>query len=160
MKEIERKFLIRSGQFPKTGSTTIIRQSYLSVDPDRIVRIRIEEDKAWLTVKGKLSGITRPEFEYSIPVSEAEEMLKLSLFPPIEKIRHRLEITGTRWEVDEFLGANQGLLLAEVELTDENQSFTRPGWLGREVTRDRRYYNAYLTRKPFSTWMKRRYSPD
>ena len=152
MKEIERKFLVRSGQFPKTGSTLVMRQGYLSVDQERIVRIRIEGDKAWLTVKGKISGITRPEFEYSIPVPDAEEMLKLSLFPPVEKVRHRLETMGTKWEVDEFLGANQGLILAEVELKDENQSFDRPDWLGMEVTSDQRYYNAYLTRKPFSTW--------
>jgi adenylate cyclase len=152
MKEIERKFLVRPEQFPKTDSKMVIRQGYLSVDPERIVRIRIEGDKAWFTVKGKISGITRLEFEYSIPVSDAEEMLKLSLFPPVEKIRHRLEIMGTQWEVDEFLGANHGLILAEVELEEEGQVFNRPDWLGMEVTGDERYYNSYLSRNPFSTW--------
>jgi len=152
MKEIERKFLVNRALFPKCGPAVIMKQGYLSVDPDRTVRIRREGGQAWITVKGKAEGITRPEFEYSIPVADAEEMFRLALYHPVEKIRHRLNVEGTHWEVDEFLGANRGLLLAEVELKDEFQPFSHPEWLGDEVTGDCRYYNSQLTQKPFSSW--------
>lgn len=152
MKEIERKFLVRKEFFTPTGSRTIMKQGYLSVDPDRVVRIRTEGDQAWITIKGRMEGITRPEFEYQIPVEEAEILLRLALFPPVEKIRHRITVEGTLWEVDEFLGANAGLWMAEVELKEENQPFSHPTWLGDEVTHDRRYFNAQLAQHPFSTW--------
>lgn len=152
MKEIERKFLVNPVLFQSHGSRIIIKQGYLSVDPERIVRIRRKGGKAWITIKGKMVQITRPEFEYPIPVEDAEELLKLSLNHPVEKIRHRLEIDGTVWEVDEFLGENKGLMVAEVELEYENQPFPRPVWLGEEVTYDRRYFNSELSQKPYCTW--------
>ncbi len=152
MKEIERKFLVKPELFPKSGSDIIIKQGYLSVDPDRVVRIRREGNKAWITIKGRVEGITRPEFEYRIPVADAEELFRLVLPHPIEKIRHRVVFEGIRWEVDEFLGNNKGLLLAEVELEKEDQPYSHPEWLGEEVTNDPRYYNARLSQKPYSDW--------
>jgi len=152
MIEIERKYLVKIEFFPTTGQTTVMKQGYLSEDPNRIVRVRREGSNAWLTIKGSLVGISRPEFEYPVPVEDAEALLKLTLHPPIEKIRHRIEVDGTLWEVDEFLGANKGLLLAEVELISEEQLFTLPEWIGEEVTADHRYYNAWLSGHPFSTW--------
>ena len=152
MKEIERKFLVHREQFPGSDNQTILKQGYLSVDPDREVRIRREGDRAWITIKGRMEGITRPEFDYTIPVEDAEALLGLALFLPVEKIRHRLVVDETHWEVNEFLGANAGLLMAEVELEDESQPFSRPAWLSHEVTFDQRYYNSELARKPYMQW--------
>ncbi|HOI48540.1 MAG TPA: CYTH domain-containing protein [Prolixibacteraceae bacterium] len=152
MKEIERKFLIDPQRFVKTANATVMSQGYLSVDPERVVRVRVEGEQAWLTIKGKISGVTRDEFEYPVPVADARQLLLLAVFPPVEKIRHRVKVEGFLWEVDEFLGANQGLWLAEIELEDENQLFVRPEWLGSEVTHDRRYYNSQLAQFPFSQW--------
>jgi adenylate cyclase len=152
MTEIERKFLVKTEIFPGSSKRTVIKQGYLSVDPDRVVRIRIEGDKAWLTIKGKGSGFSRPEFEYPIPVTDAEELMALCLYPPVEKVRHRLDVEGTLWEVDEFLGSNRGLVMAEVELEREDQPFVMPDWAGEEVTGDKRYYNAWLAGHPFTEW--------
>jgi adenylate cyclase len=152
MKEIERKFLVNRALFHSTGSKIIMKQGYLSVDPERVVRIRRKADKAWITIKGKMKGITRPEFEYLIPAEDMEELFKMVINSPVEKIRYRMEIEGTHWEVDEFLGENRGLLLAEVELEYENQLFSRPVWLGEEVTYDTRYFNSELSQKPYNTW--------
>jgi len=152
MKEIERKFLIDLQRFVKTANATVMSQGYLSVDPERVVRVRVEGEQAWLTIKGKISGVTRDEFEYPVPVADARQLLLLAVFPPVEKIRHRVKVEGFLWEVDEFLGANKGLWLAEIELEDENQLFVRPEWLGSEVTHDRRYYNSQLAQFPFSQW--------
>lgn len=152
MKEIERKFLVDPAKLPPDNRQMHLRQAYLSTDPARIVRIRIEDDRAIITIKGKLEGITRPEFEYAIPPDEAEEIMKLALYRPIDKIRHFIDTDGLTWEVDEFSGENQGLWLAEIELEDENQLFTRPAWLGREVTLDHRYYNNELSILPFTRW--------
>ncbi len=152
MIEIERKFLVKSEFFLPGGQSTVMKQGYLSVDPNRIVRVRTEGNNAWLTIKGRLEGISRPEFEYPVPPEDAEALLRISLHPPVEKIRHRVEVDGTLWEVDEFLGANKGLFLAEVELASEEQMFTLPVWIGEEVTADHRYYNAWLSGHPYSTW--------
>ena len=152
MKEIERKFLVKPGLFHKTSRQILMKQGYLSVDPERIVRIRLEGDEAWITIKGKAEGITRPEFEYGIPVGDAELLFDLVLYRPVEKIRHRVDYEGTHWVVDEFLGANSGLWLAEVELEEEDQPFSHPGWLGREVTEDLKYYSSQLAQVPFSQW--------
>lgn len=152
MNEIERKFLVKTSLFPASSHTVIMRQGYLSVDPERVVRVRVEREKAWLTIKGRMAGITRPEWEYDIPVSEALEMLKLSIYAPIEKIRHRVQVGNHLWEVDEFLGSNAGLWLAEIELDDESEPFDTPAWLGMEVTNDRRYYNSQLSQNPWSQW--------
>lgn len=146
--------MVKQELFPRSDNQIVMQQGYLSVDPERVVRIRREGNQAWITIKGRMGGITRPEFEYPIPVGDAEELLRLAPFPPVEKIRHRVIVEGTLWEVDEFLGANQGLLLAEVELRSEDESFSRPEWLGQEVTHDRRYYNSQLAQDPFSYWEK------
>ena len=152
MYEIERKFLVITALFPGSDQKEIIKQGYLSVDPDRVVRVRIEGEKAWLTIKGKSKGITRQEFEYPIPVADAEALLRLVLFPCIEKIRHRVEYGGILWEVDQFLGLNEGLVLAEVELVAENQEVNLPPWVESEVTSDGRYYNSWLSEHPWSRW--------
>jgi adenylate cyclase len=152
MIEIERKFLVKTENFPKSGNKTILKQGYLSVDPERVVRVRIEENLAWITIKGKMKRFSRPEFEYEIPVEDAENLLLLSVNPPIEKIRHRITIEGMLWEVDEFLALNQGLLLAEIELESETQEISLPEWVGEEVTSDPRYFNSWLSVHPFTTW--------
>lgn len=152
MHEIERKFLVKTSLFPGSSQSMVMRQGYLSVDPERVVRVRVEGEQAWLTIKGRMAGITRPEWEFDIPVSEALEMLRISLHSPIEKIRHRIKVGSHLWEVDEFLGLNAGLWLAEIELSDENEPFESPVWLGEEVTHDRRYYNSQLSQNPFSQW--------
>lgn len=152
MIEIERKFLVKTENFPRSGNKTILKQGYLSVDPERVVRVRIEGDLAWITIKGKMKGISRPEFEYKIPAEDAENLLLLSVNPPIEKIRHRIEFDEMLWEVDEFLAFNQGLIVAEIELEIETQEFLLPDWVGEEVTSDPRYFNSWLSVHPFTTW--------
>ena len=152
MTEIERKFLVNSGKFMGTSRQTVMKQAYLAVDSVRVVRVRREGDKAWLTIKGSMSGISRPEFEYEIPAADAEQLFSLCQGYSVEKIRHRIDHEGTLWEVDVFLGENEGLVLAEVELESEDQEFSRPEWLDREVTFDRRYYNSWLSAHPYKTW--------
>jgi CYTH domain-containing protein len=120
---------------------------------ERTVRVRTAGEKGFLTIKGISVGATRSEYEYEIPVSDANEMLdRLCERPLIEKIRYRVPHAGLVWEIDEFEGENRGLIIAEVELKDERQSVTLPGWVGREVTGDSRYFNANLVAKPFTTW--------
>ncbi len=154
MLEIEKKFLVKEDIFPRTDQADIMKQGYLSVDKERVVRVRIEGEKAWLTIKGRLQGISRPEFEYEIPVADAAQLLKLCINFTIEKIRHRIPENGILWEVDEFLGLNKGLILAEIELENEDQEVVLPGWIGQEVTHDYRYYNSWLSANPYSTWEK------
>ena len=152
-KEIERKFLVQASWKPQDEGIKIA-QGYLSTVPERTVRVRIKGDKGYLTIKGKNQGISRAEFEYEIPRSDAEELLKLAEQPILSKTRY-LEQHGNRlWEIDVFAGENQGLVVAEVELPDEQAEFSRPDWLGQEVSGDVRYYNANLIKKPFSLWKK------
>jgi len=151
--EIERKFLVASeGWRREPGRVTRFSQGYLSRDPARTVRVRIAGDEAFLTIKGATTGATRAEFEYAIPVAEAQQLLALSDGPAVEKLRHLRVVDGLTWEVDEFLGANAGLVVAEIELAREDQPFTRPDWLGAEVTGDARYVNANLAVKPYAHW--------
>lgn len=151
--EIERKFLVvGEGWRAQAGSATRFSQGYLSRDPARTVRVRIAGDAAFLTIKGATTGATRAEFEYAIPVADAQQLLALCDGPVVEKIRHLCPVAGMTWEVDEFLGANAGLVVAEIELQSEGQSFERPGWLGAEVTGDARYVNANLAVMPFTRW--------
>lgn len=151
--EIERKFLITGdGWRQPPERQTRFSQGYLSRDPARTVRVRLAGDKAFLTIKGATQGATRAEFEYEIPVPDAQALLDLSDGPVVEKIRHLCLHEGMTWEVDEFLGANAGLLVAEIELASEGQDFARPQWLGEEVTGDARYVNANLAVKPFTSW--------
>ncbi len=151
--EIERKFLVKHGVWLAPSAGTRYRQGYLSTDPARGVRVRLAGGQAWLTIKGKTVGISRAEFEYPIPVADAREMLdRLCRRPLIEKTRYRVEAAGLVWEVDEFDGVNAGLVIAEVELADENQRIDLPDWVGREVTGDPRYCNASLVDRPFCEW--------
>lgn len=151
--EIERKFLVRGTDWKKMGQAVAIRQGYLSSDRDRIVRVRIEDTSATLTIKGRMVGITRGEWEYSIPIDEADELLNgLCERPLIEKTRTRIVHDGLVWEVDVFFGDNQGLVVAEIELESEGQVFTKPDWVAEEVTDDPRYFNANLLRHPFTAW--------
>ena len=152
-KEIERKFLVQASWQPQDEGIKIA-QGYLSTVPERTVRVRIKGDKGYLTIKGKNQGISRAEFEYEIPIGDAEELLKLAEQPILSKTRY-LEQHGNRlWEIDVFAGENQGLVVAEVELPDEQAEVSRPDWLGQEVSGDVRYYNANLIKKPFSLWKK------
>jgi adenylate cyclase len=156
--EIERKFLVKGTSWRQSNSVRL-SQGYLNRDKQRTVRVRIAGAKAFLTVKSVRQGVTRGEFEYEIPVADAEQMLKLSDGPIVEKNRHVIERDGLKWEVDEFLGENAGLVMAEIELTSEDQPFSRPAWLGREVTHDNRYYNSNLAAHPYQQWRDDRQEP-
>lgn len=151
-KEIERKFLVDGDEWRSLGRGEVFRQGYLSTVKERTVRIRAVGEQAWITVKGLTVGATRSEFEYAIPLADAEQMLELCERPIIEKTRHVVEAGGLRWEIDEFAGDNRGLVVAEVELDDPDQSIELPDWIGAEVTDDPRYYNANLIAHPYSVW--------
>lgn len=151
-KEIERKFLVEPAKLPELEEV-FYRQGYLSTEPERTVRVRRAGDKAFLTIKGKSVGATRAEYEYEIPVAEADEMLDTLCYRPlIEKFRSKIEYEGLIWELDRFTGENAGLFVAEVELESEEQPFHKPEWVTGEVTGERRYYNSSLTVTPYSRW--------
>ena len=151
--EIERKFLVVGEAWRSLGPGMVYRQGYLSTVKERTVRVRVAGEKGFLTVKGVSVGATRSEYEYAIPLADAEAMLDaLCQRPLVEKIRYRIPVGGFVWEVDEFAGVNAGLIVAEIELTAEDQTFPRPTWIGREVTGDPRYFNANLTVHPYGTW--------
>jgi adenylate cyclase len=150
--EIERKFLLAGTSWRALGQPVLLRQGYLSSDPARVVRVRVEGDRAYMTIKGRSTGATRGEWEYPIPLADANELLALCEQPLVEKYRRRIDFAGNVWEVDEFIGANQGLVLAEIELDSEQQQFDKPEWIGDDVTGDKRYYNSNLARHPFSSW--------
>jgi len=151
--EIERKFLVSSDAWRTLGQPTLLRQGYLCADPERTVRVRIEGDQGVLTIKSKSEGASRGEWEYPIPLNEAEELLdRLCERPLVEKYRRRIDYRGFTWEVDEFLGENAGLVVAEIELPSEDAAFELPDWIGQEVTGERRYYNSSLIKLPFSKW--------
>lgn len=152
MIEIERKFLIKNENWKPLGNGINIKQGYLSVDQERVVRVRIANDKAFITIKGKSRGIVRTELEYEIPKNEAEVMLGMCLNFPVEKTRFEEEINNMIWEIDVFEGENKGLVMAEIEMDDENQKIDLPDWIGEEVSLDRRYYNSYLSMNPYSKW--------
>ncbi len=156
--EIERKFRV-TGDGWRSGQRVRICQGYLRLDAACTVRVRLKETndgkhaQAYITIKGKTEGATRPEYEYEIPTDDAQELLEqFCQRPLIEKHRYVLQDAGMTWEVDEFLGENAGLVVAEVELTDADQTFEQPDWLGEEVTDDSRYFNAMLTQHPYSQW--------
>jgi CYTH domain-containing protein len=129
-----------------------MKQAYLGLAPGPTVRIRIAGDEAFLTIKGRTLGLVRPEFEYQVPVSEAEEMINLAISEPVEKVRYEITYEGFIWEVDVFGGKNAGLVLAEIELESESQVFPVPDWVMEEVSSDARYYNSYLSTCPFQEW--------
>jgi len=152
-KEIERKFIVKGDSWRSLGSGKPYRQGYLSTVKERTVRVRTAGNKGYITVKGIAVGATRSEYEYEIPLADANEMLDcLCERPLIEKMRYRIPVNGVTWEVDEFQGENRGLIMAEVELTDQNQAVSLPDWIGAEVTGNPRYLNSNLVAHPFSQW--------
>lgn len=155
MVEIERKFLVLSDDFKQQSfAKNHIAQGYLNSHPERTVRIRIKGESGFLTVKGKgnASGTTRLEWETELSLMEAKPLLAICESGTIDKMRYEVKVGKHVFEVDEFFGDNDGLVVAEIELKDENESFETPAWLGQEVTNDERYYNAYLSKKPFKSW--------
>mgnify|MGYP001544197815 CR=1 FL=1 len=151
--EAERKFLVRGKGWRQQGPSCI-RQGYLNRHKNRTVRVRVAGNRAFLAVKGLTRGASRDEFEYEIPAGDAEQILLLCEGPLIEKHRHLVDHAGARWEIDEFFGANLGLVVAEVELENVDQRLDLPGWIGTEVTHDERYFNSNLSTRPFNTWHK------
>jgi len=157
MIEIERKFLVLSNAYKKEALKSIrINQGFLSTHKKRTVRVRLKGEQGFLTVKGKSSadGLSRFEWEKEIPKTEATSLLKLCKKGIIDKIRYEIKINNHTFEVDEFSGKNSGLILAEVELNSENESFSKPNWLGEEVTGNNKYYNSQLSKKPYKNWKK------
>lgn len=151
--EIERKFLLRHDGWRTLATGQLYRQGYIPTQGTQTVRLRVIGARGFLTIKGAAVNGSRSEFEYEIPVAEAQEMLdSLCARPLIEKYRHCITVDRWLWEVDEFLGENSGLLLAEVELSSESDEPIIPDWIGEEVTGDRRYFNSYLVDHPFSSW--------
>ena len=151
--EIERKFLVRDDSFRSLAQGTRYRQGYLNSTKERVVRVRTIDDKGFLTIKGITTGATRAEYEYEIPVKEAEAILnELCEQPLIEKNRYKIAHRGFIWEVDEFFGENQGLIFAEVELESEDQSYDKPEWITDEVTGDPKYFNSNLIQNPYKNW--------
>ncbi|WP_166141390.1 CYTH domain-containing protein [Methylosinus sp. RM1] len=151
--EIERKFLVTRELWRPRNDGVAFRQGYLSRVEDRVVRVRTAGGAAFLTIKGRTSNVTRSEFEYPIPVEDAQLMLdRLCERPLIEKTRYEEVFGGHIWTVDVFQGENDGLIVAEIELGSEEENFDRPGWLGREVSGDPRYFNSELSKRPFGYW--------
>lgn len=151
--EIERKFLVRGDAYRALGTSERYRQGYVRTAGPATVRVRLAGERGFLTIKGPTQGLTRAEFEYPIPRDEAEALLDtLCERPQIEKLRWRIPAGAHTWEVDEFLGDNAGLVVAEIELGAEDEPFARPEWLGEEVTADPRYRNSELARRPYRTW--------
>tara|TARA_R110000868_G_scaffold92088_4_gene255184 strand:- start:2464 stop:2934 length:471 start_codon:yes stop_codon:yes gene_type:complete len=155
MIEIERKFLVLTDAFKKEAfSQKQIKQGYLSSVPERTVRVRTKGDKAFLTIKGITNdnGLSRFEWENEIPINEAEQLLLLCEKGIINKTRYEIKVGNHVYEVDEFYDDNDGLVIAEIELSSEDEAFDKPEWLGTEVTTDNRYYNSYLSNHPFRFW--------
>ncbi len=152
--EIERKYLLVSDEWRGQGSGKIIKQGYLARDPSPTVRVRISDDRAFMTVKGRTSGISRVEVEFEISLDHAHDLLELCSKPLIEKTRYEIWHAGMKWEVDEFHGENAGLIVAEIELPSEETLFEKPSWCGEEVSHDFRYANSYLSQHSFAAWGK------
>lgn len=153
--EIERKYLVEKLQIDriiKERKGADIVQGYLNLDPARSLRVRLKNQKAFITIKGKSDGIKRVEFEYEIPFEEGVEMMKLSTHDPIIKKRYEILHEGFVWEVDIFEGENKGLIVAEIELPNEQTHFSKPVWIKEEVSEDDRYYNLALYQNPYSNW--------
>ena len=151
--EIERKFLVSGEAWRETAEGTRYRQGFLSTEPERTVRVRVAGPRGSITVKGKNLGARRAEFEYEIPLADAERMLDtLCKRPLIEKVRYTLRVGSHTWEIDVFEGDNAGLVVAEIELRREDEAFEKPEWVGEEVTDDPRYFNSNLVANPYRTW--------
>jgi len=151
--EIERKFRVANDDWRAMAtSSSSLKQGYLSSSAEATVRVRLEDNLGTLTIKSKTNGITRNEFEYAIPAQEAKELLMLCSGPLIEKIRYRIPQENHTWEIDVFEGDNDGLIIAEIELTSEEDYFAKPQWLGEEVSGDSQYYNSNLATHPYVNW--------
>jgi len=152
--EIERKFLVdhEKWQQLKKPEGTQYRQGYMLDEVKRTVRIRVAGKQGFITIKGSTLGITRKEFEYEIPVTDAIELLDGFTAGGIEKVRYKIHFEGKLWEVDEFHGDNKGLIVAEIELQHEDEQFTKPDWVTVEVSDDKRYFNSNLSKQPYKTW--------
>jgi len=150
--EIERKFLVKGDTWRKFSEPVAYSQGYLVADGERTVRVRIAGDKGFITIKGKSNGMSRKEFEYPVPIGDARDLLSLCANHLVVKNRSKIGWEGKIWEIDEFLEDNQGLILAEIELTSEEEFFSLPPWIGEEVTGDLHYYNSYLSLHPYSKW--------
>jgi CYTH domain-containing protein len=151
--EIERKFLVCGDDWRQGSVALFCRQGYLLSKIECTIRVRVSGDQGFLTVKGQSVGLARPEYEYAIPLSDAQAMLDgMCARPLVEKVRHTLTFAGTTWEIDEFLNENQGLIVAEVELVSPEQAIELPPWIDREVSNDPRYLNVNLATHPFSRW--------
>jgi adenylate cyclase len=152
-REIERRFLVQSDAWKQGGKPIRITQGYLSRVNERVVRVRLAGGKGSITIKGRAQGHRRKEFEYEIPAAHAAEMLdQVCERPILDKLRHHVSIAGIVWEVDEFLGENAGLVIAEVGLARNGQLIALPHWVGAEITDDSRYFNSQLVSHPYSTW--------
>lgn len=153
--EIERKFLLKNNSWKKEIKKTIfIRQGYLNSKVERTVRIRIQGEQGVLTIKGKNQNVTRKEFEYQIPLDDALHLISMCEKPVIEKTRFLISSNRCTWEIDVFDGENKGLVIAEIELSSEEESFDIPNWLGKEVSSESKYYNSSLITNPYSNWKK------
>jgi adenylate cyclase len=151
--EIEKKFLLKGGEWKQLAVGIAYRQGYLNSVKERTVRVRTINDNGFLTIKGVSVGATRLEYEYEIPLEDAQALLdELCEKPLIEKNRYKVDFGGFIWEIDEFFGENDGLIVAEIELESEDQSFDKPQWVGEEVTGDTRYFNSNLIKNPYSQW--------
>lgn len=151
-KEIERKYLINVKAWNFEGTPVKMKQAYLLVHPDKVIRVRIAGKRAMLTIKGNLHGITRDEFEYEIPLDDAMQLMDLREGTIVEKTRYLLKLNGKTWEIDVFEGENEGLVVAEIELESEVEAFDKPRWIVEEVSTDSRYYNFSLSKIPYSRW--------
>ena len=150
--EIERKYLVVSDDYKLSARIVEIKQAYLSIDENMAIRVRVEGIQASINIKSKKSDRVNHEFEYIIPLDEAQALISMRPYPMIEKTRHVVEYQGKVWEVDEFHADNEGLTVAEIELDDENEVFKSPPWLGEEVTADYRYLNSNLAKNSFCSW--------
>jgi adenylate cyclase len=152
--EIERKFLIEKDLWyaVKKPSGILIQQAYLVNEPEKVIRIRVADSSGYLTIKGSTINATRSEYEFPIPKTEALQIMDQFTKVRIDKTRYKIEFEGKTWEVDEFWGDNEGLIIAEIELKSEDEQFTKPSWIGTEVTKDHRYYNSCLSEHPYNTW--------
>ena len=150
--EIERRFIVAGDTWRGLAPGVKYRQGYLSANKSSSVRVRVVGSQAWLTLKSNINNVRRHEFEYPVPIADAQTIMTTMCQMVVEKLRHRIEYAGFVWEVDEFYGNNAGLVLAEIELTEENSCFDKPSWIGQEVTEDSRYTNAYLSQTPYDRW--------
>ena len=152
-KEIERKFLVKNLNFKELGVCREIEQGYICTEKERVVRVRRYDNKAFLTIKSASIGFARDEFEYEIPLEDAQKMLEtICIQPTIKKCRYIVLFEDKKWEIDVFEGANSGLIIAEIELENEEEIFAIPDFIGEEVTDDERYYNSYINNNPYCSW--------